>query len=138
MSTAFAKLNADWNAEPNAPNPQVQVWERDVVLSFLLNPFRYPQFKEGDLGQVRFRNCWRYRVGSVNDEGWYRGQCRFSKLAPAWGEFYEISGDLLLAQCAEDWVEVGPKTDTQKHFLFYFRDEEFECDAESWSFTVLR
>jgi hypothetical protein len=138
VSSTFSKLNTDWNAEPNAPNPQVQLWEHDVVLSFLLNPFLYPQFKEEDVGQLRFRNCWRYRLGSVNDEGWYRGQCRFSKLAPAWGEFYMVSGDLLLEQCADDWVQVGHMTDTQKHFLFYFRDEEYECDAESWSFTVLR
>ena len=46
MSTEFTKLNADWNAEPNAPNPQVQVWEHDLVLSFLLNPFVDRQFKE--------------------------------------------------------------------------------------------
>lgn len=138
MSTTFSKLNTDWNAEPNAPNPQVQVWEHDVVLSFLMNPFRYKQFKKGDVGQLRFRNCWRYRLGSVNDEGWYHGQCRFSKLAPAWGEFYEVRGDLLLEKCADDWIEVGFNSDAQKHFLFYFRDEEFECDAESWNFTVLR
>jgi hypothetical protein len=138
MSTEFAKLNVDWNAEPNAPNPQVQVWERDVVLSFLLNPFVFRQFKEEDVGQLRFRNCWRYRLGSVNDEGWYRGQCRFSKLAPAWGEFYEVRGDLLLKQCPNDWIEIGAGIEEPKHFLFYFRDEEFECDAESWSFTVLR
>ena len=138
MNTVFSKLNADWNAEPNAPGPQVQVWERDVVLSFLLNPFIYPQFKEEDVGMLRFRNCWRYRIGSVNDEGWYRGQCRFSKLAPTWGEFYEVRGDLLLDQCPKDWVEVGPRESAQKHFLFYFRDEEFECDSESWSFSVLK
>jgi hypothetical protein len=138
VSTTFSKLNTDWNAEPNAPNPQVQLWECDVVLSFLLNPFLYPQFKEEDVGQLRFRSCRRYRLGSVNDEGWYRGQCRFSKLAPAWGEFYEVSGDLLLEKLPDDWIQVGPKTEAQRHFLFYFRDEEFECDAESWSFTVLR
>lgn len=138
MSTTFTKLNIDWNAEPNAPNPQVRLCERDVVLAFFLNPFLYPQFNEEAFGQLRFRNCWRYRLGSVNDEGWHRGQCRFSKLAPAWGEFYEVSGELLLEKCADDWVQVGPKTDAQKHFLFYFRDGEFECDAESWSFSVLK
>ena len=138
MKTTFTKLNIDWNAEPNAPSPKVEVWEHDVVLSFLMNPFRYPQFKEEDIGQLRFRNCWRYRMGSVNDEGWYRGQCRFSKLAPEWGEFYEISGDFLIDQCPEDWANVSRKEDTQKHFLFYFRDEEFECDAMSWSFSLLR
>ena len=95
MSTVFTKLSVGWNAEPNAPNPQVQIWEHDVVLSFHVNPFIYHQFKAEDIGQLRFRNCRRYRLGSVNDEGWYRGQCRFSKLAPTWGEFYEIRGDLL-------------------------------------------
>jgi hypothetical protein len=138
VSTTFSKLNTDWNAEPNAPNPQVQLWQGDVVLSFLLNPFLYPQFKEEDVGQLRFQNCWRYRFGSVNDEGWYRGQCRFQQTRTRGGEFYEVSGDLLLEKCANDWVEVRPETEAQKHFLFYFRDEEFECDAESWSFTVLR
>jgi hypothetical protein len=49
-----------------------------------------------------------------------------------------VSGDIMLEKCANNWVEVGHKTDNQKHFLFYFRDQEFECDAESWSFTVLR
>jgi hypothetical protein len=138
MSTVFSKLNADWNAEPNAPNPQIQIWEHDVVLSFLLNPFIYPQFKDGDIGLLRFRSCWRYRIGSVNDEGWYRGQCRFSKLAPKWGEFYEVRGDILLDQCPEDWIKVGLSESRQSHFLFYFRDEEFECDSVSWSFSVLK
>src|SRR5688572_8750105 len=135
--TSFTKLNAGWNAEPNAPSPQTQVWEHDIVLSFLLNPFQFPQFKQEDVGQLRFRRSRRYRIGTVNDEGWFRGQCRFSKLAPEWGEFYEVSGDLLLSQCPSDWMEIGLQTGTQKHFLFYFRDEEFECDAESWSFAVL-
>lgn len=138
MSTEFVKLNGNWNAEPNAPNPQVQVWERDVVLSFLLNPFEFRQFKEDDVGQLRFRNCSRFRRGKVNDEGWYRGQCRFSKLAPAWGEFYEVRGELLLQDCPNDWIEIRADAEAPKHFLFYFRDEEFECDSESWSFTVLR
>ena len=135
--TSFTKLNIGWNAEPNAPSPQAQVWEHDVVLSFLLNPFQFPQFKQEDVGQLRFRRCSRYRIGSVNDEGWFRGQCRFSKLAPEWGEFYEVSGDLRLSQCPNNWIEVGPAVADQKHFLFYFRDEEFECDAASWTFTVL-
>jgi hypothetical protein len=135
--TAFKKLTVDWNAEPNAPTPQITLWDRDVVLSFYLNSFAFPQFKEGDVGQLRFRNCWRYRFGPTNDEGWRRGQCRFSKIAPGWGEFYEVSGDLLLELCPPDWKEVSWKEDTQKHCLFYFRDGQFECDAESWHFSVI-
>jgi hypothetical protein len=29
-------------------------------------------------------------LGRTNDEGWYLGQCRFSKVAPTWGEFYHV------------------------------------------------
>jgi hypothetical protein len=90
MSTRFIKLNDDWNAEPNSPAPAVAPSGNDVVLEFRLNPFQFTQFSEGDCGRLVFRNCWRYRLGGTNDEGWYLGQCRFSKVAPAWGEFYEV------------------------------------------------
>src|SRR5262245_63583583 len=84
--TAFWKLNRDWNAEPNAPDPVVRVDGADLILEFTLNPWQFPQFAEGQRAHIRFRDAWRYRIGSVNDEGWYRGQCRFSSVAPAWGE----------------------------------------------------
>ena len=135
--TAFTKLNAEWNAEPNAPTPQITIRNRDVVLAFYLNAFLFHQFKEGDVGQLRFRDCWRYRLGPVNDEGWHRGQCRFSDIAPAWGHFYAVSGDLRLGQCPADWKEVSWKEAAQRHFLFYLRDGQFECDAKSWNFSVI-
>src|SRR5579859_5767384 len=136
--TTFRQLNAGWNAEPNAPDPRVEVDGRDVVVSFLMNPFRFPEFTIEDIGRLRFHSCTRYRLGSTNDEGWYRGQCRFSKIAPSWGEFYEISGDLRLSECPQDWVEVGPASASLLHFLFYFRDETFECNASDWSLEVWR
>jgi hypothetical protein len=83
-------------------------------------------------GQLIFANCLRYRLGGTNDEGWYRGQCRFSRLAPAWGEFYEVSGDLL-EHLVDDWVEVVPSPSLPtRHYLFYLRDRTFECDAASY------
>jgi hypothetical protein len=136
--TIFQQLNHGWNAEPNAPAPKVVVNGADVLLTFRMNPFQFPEFRPGDVGRLRFSCCKRYRLGSTNDEGWYRGQCRFSKLAPRWGEFYEVKGDLRLAQCPDDWVHVSPQAEGSRHFLFYFRDEEFECDAMDWSFEVLR
>ncbi len=136
--TTFRKLNEGWNAEPNAPDPRVKVEGRDVVVSFLMNPFRFPQSSPENVGRLRFLSCQRYRLGAANDEGWYRGQCRFSKVAPQWGEFYEIEGDLRLSECPNDWVEVGPIQESSRHFLFYFRDETFECDASDWKFEVVR
>jgi hypothetical protein len=88
VATTFTKLNDGWNAEPNAPDAAVVVEGADVLLYFDLNPFQFPQFEEGQRAHLRFVDSWRYRLGSTNDEGWFRGQCRFSGLAPAWAEFY--------------------------------------------------
>jgi hypothetical protein len=137
MTTIFKKLNENWNAEPNAACPQVSAFDGDIVLGFLVNAFRFRQFAEGDIGLLRFRNCRRYRLGATNDEGWRRGQCRFSKIAPAWGEFYEVEGDLLLDSWPLKWEE-SVNIGGQRHFLFYFRDHTFECDARTWSFSVLK
>ena len=46
----------------------------------------------------------------------------------------EFDGDLLLDRCK--WVELGPPVPLSRHYLFYFRDETFECDAVDWSLTV--
>ena len=130
---SFRQLNVGWNAEPNAPFPSVEVVGRDILLRFRLNPFRYPDFAENDAGMIRFKSCSRYRVGSTNDEGWYRGQCRYSKTAPAWGEFYELIGPDDVADLPNNWASVGSNR-AERHFLFYFRDETFECFAEEWAF----
>ena len=134
--TTFRQLNEGWNADPNDPDPKVTVNGPDVVVSFRMNLFLFPQFTADDVGQLRFAACQRYRLGATNDEGWYRGQCRFSKLAPQWGEFYEVNGDLRLTKCPDDWVTLGRAQTSSRHFLFYFRDGTFECDASEWTFEV--
>jgi len=58
--TTFRQLNDGWNAEPNAPEPKVAVDGRDVVVSFLMNPFRFPQLSAEDVGRLRFTSCQRY------------------------------------------------------------------------------
>jgi hypothetical protein len=70
-------------------------------------------------------------------DSWFMGNCRFSKLAPEWGEFYQVSGDLLLNHCLNDWIQVSQSDNSLKHFLFYFRYMEFECEAQDWSFQAL-
>jgi hypothetical protein len=83
----FLQLNVGWNADPNGPEPNVKLSGGDILLNFALNAFVYKQFRVFERGTLRFRNCGRYRLGSTNDEGWYRGQCRYSRIAPSWGEF---------------------------------------------------
>jgi hypothetical protein len=135
---SFRKLNDGWNAEPNAPRPVVEVVHADVWLRFALNTFQFRGFTEGDIGILRFVGCARYRLGPTNDEGWYRGQCRYSKVAPAWGEFYEIAGSDPRRDEPRDWIAVDTAAEpVGRHFLFYFRDETFECLAADWHFEPI-
>jgi hypothetical protein len=130
----FIKLNEGWNAEPNAPHPMVKVSGTDVLLEFYVNPFRFPEFDADDRGTLRFFACARYRLGATNDEGWDLGQCRYSKIAPAWGEFYEIGGTDVQSNEPKDWHSVDAASNAFRHFLFYLRDETFECIAVDWRF----
>lgn len=128
MDLSFTRLNEGWNAEPNAPCPNAGADGEDVLLHFLLNAFQYPGSEEEVFATLRFTGCARYRLGSTNDEGWYRGQCRFSGKAPAWGEFYLVRGEDSILGAPQDWKRLsGPGG---RHFLFYFRDHTFECSAE--------
>ena len=129
MKTTFQQLNDGWNAEPNAPDPSIQVEGHDVLLQFFVNAFQFKEFEEEEIGILRFIECERYRLGSTNDEGWYLGQCRFSKLAPAWGEFYLVQGDKELLDAPTDWKIIDNSDERGKHFLFYFRSNTFECIA---------
>lgn len=138
--TSFEKLNDGWNAEPGAPCPEVSFEGQTLILTFYLNPWIFSDTKLGDVGELRFESCWRYRLGGTNDEGWWLRQCRFSLLAPGWGEFYEVRGDLRLDRLPADaWTLTGspPAEATSRHFLFYFKDDTFECDAEGWSFRAI-
>ncbi|WP_243374731.1 hypothetical protein [Microvirga solisilvae] len=130
----FEKLNKDWNAEPNAPNPKASLSGADVLLEFVLNAQLFKQFEENEIGVLRFTKCVKYRIGATNDEGWYRGQCRYSKVVPQWGEFYEIHGDDPARDLPTDWVPISSEKNTSRHFLFYFRDQTFEAIADDWAF----
>jgi hypothetical protein len=67
LQTEFTKLNEGWNAEPGAPMPEVRMDGATLVLTFLLNDQLFPQFRDGDRGELIFPNCWRYRLGETND-----------------------------------------------------------------------
>jgi hypothetical protein len=46
MVTHFDKLNTDWNAEPNAPYPRIEVDNGAVTVRFVLNSYQFPRFSE--------------------------------------------------------------------------------------------
>jgi hypothetical protein len=134
----FVQQNLNWNAEPNDPDPQIILDGDDLQLRFFLNAFVFKEFRQGELGVVRFESVAKYRLGRTNDEGWYRGQCRFSGLAPAWGEFYSVSGAPSLLDAPTDWHHQHEKREGLTHFLFYFRDHTFECVARRWALAQMR
>ena len=134
---SFQKLNEGWNAEPNGPMPTAAASGPDLLLRFWLNPFIFEQFAPSDEGILRFSRCVRYRLGRTNMDGWYFGQCRYSKIAPEWGEFYEITGEDPLRDEPSDWVTVDRTPNSSRHFLFYFHDETFECIAADWAFEPI-
>ncbi len=63
------------------------------------------------------------------------GQCRFGRQIP-WGEFYQLTGELQL-DTVSDWIHIDESYTASIHYLFYFRDETFECSAESWKLIEL-
>ncbi len=132
--TKFLKQNTNWGACPNVPLPEAWPDGTDILLKFHVSYFRRRIFEWEDCGLIRFHNCTRFRFTPLNDEGWYRGQCRFSEIAPEWGEFYGVIGDFKEDEVDREWTPVSDKCRRQRNFLFYFRDETFECSAESWSF----
>lgn len=138
MSTTFHQQNEAWNAEPNSPEPKAEWRGIDLRVTFLMNAFRFPDYAEGDVGEITFEDCSRYRIGTLNDEGWYRGRGRFAGVPHQWGEFYEVRGDLRLDAVPEDWIVRVPESGDRSHYLFYFRDGDFECDARSWTLRIIR
>jgi hypothetical protein len=132
MLPSFLHLNRGWNAEPNAPNVRVIIDGCDVLLRFKVNAFQFSDFKRDDDGVLRFEDCSQYRLGPTNDEGWYLGQCRFSRSAPKWGEFYAVLADPASTDGPDDWVVMGSSSmQDRTHYLFYFRDDTFECLARN-------
>ncbi len=59
------------------------------------------------------------------------GQCRFSGIAPSWGEFYEVIGETNDSVEPTPWIEM--EGNGERHFLFYLRDEALEVKAQTWS-----
>jgi hypothetical protein len=130
-TVTFTQLNDGWNADPNAPFPKVGWKGNDLILKMRPNKFQFERFANTDWIGCVFKDCTRFRVTQVNDHGYSLGQCRFSGLAPAWGEFYRIDGDTMDNLITKPWTDRCPDNETSKHFHFYLRDHSFECKAAS-------
>ena len=126
----FTRLNEDWNAHPNDVGLKLEKRGTELIAWMKPNPYLHRQYEKVPEIAVSFVNCSRYRVTSVNDEGWYLGQCRFSGLAPKWGEFYEISGDTRDNMNSTPWIKMEGLG--ERPFHFYLKDETLEIKAQDW------
>lgn len=129
----FIQLNDGWHADPNVPEPHVVTENSTLRLQFFA--VGDDPMADGPRFELRFDNCQRWRLGMTNDEGWYLGQCRYSGVAPEWGQFYELTGKDGLLMVPTDWQSMPEPGSGSRHFLFYFRDETFECYASDWSIS---
>ena len=127
----FKQLNTDWNAHPNGPDPEVSVIGSNVTISFFLNNYLYNQFKEDDKGVLTFKNCSRYSFNSMNDEGYYMGKYRFKHTALPWGYFYLLT-DADTNFSKEIMLDSSIEKEALNHYIFFFRDNTFECMAEDF------
>lgn len=136
----YKKLNNNWNADPNAPEPEIYVKDGDLQVFFYLNYHIYDHIKEGQRGDLIFTDCYMYRVGSPNDHGFYLGQFRYGRDDIEWGEFYELFESDWQINFPDDKVILKESLRNDKglrHFLFFFRDEGFECIAKNFLFEYL-
>lgn len=134
----YEKLNINWNAEPNAPEPQIEKGEGYVEFKFELNPFVFDYIDEGDIGILEFVEVNKLDFGTMNDEGYFMGQHRYNNDILPWGEFYELF--------ESDWKYNFPKSaeiinqslnDAElRHFIFFLRSHTIECLAIDFSFSV--
>lgn len=132
------KLNKNWNADPNAPDPKVSPIDDGIELSFLLNGNVFEHLDEGEMGRLKFHEVQAYRLGATNDEGYLRGQFRFKNEQLPWGEFYELKGSKWETDFPDDKVIVNESIDKKelRHFIFFLKDHTFECIAVDYRFHI--
>ncbi len=130
----YERLNLDWNAEPNAPEPKLIVENRNVIIQFYLNSILYDKFSEDELGKLTFTNCQKYDINNMNDEGYYSGKYRYKEEDLPWGEFYKIITSTNDFPKNSNLIEVNSDLKNLNHYVFFFRDNTFECLAEGYKF----
>ena len=135
----YTRLNKNWNAEPNAPGPVVSKTDEGIELTFLLNPLVYQHIGDDDKGTLEFFDVYAYRLGATNDEGYFLGQFRFKNEQLPWGEFYELFDSKWKNDFPDDKVVLDDSINKSKlrHFIFFFKDEIFECLALNYQFTFM-
>jgi hypothetical protein len=132
----YTKLNKNWNAEPNAPEPKISSIENGIELSFLLNASVYEHIDDGEIGSLEFQNVYAYRMDSTSKEGYLQKQFRFKNDQLPWGEFYELSNSKWSGDFPDDKIVLDESIDKKdiRHFILFLPNNIFECFATAYRF----
>jgi len=134
----FEKLNKRWNAEPNAPNLEIEKGEDYIELTFDLNPFVFDYIDVGDKGVIEFQDVYKFYSGSMNDEGYFNGNHRYTNDKLPWGEFYELSQSNWQLEFPKDSNIFNSNVEKSeiRHFILFLRDQEIECLSTDYFFHI--
>src|SRR5688500_12817148 len=124
----YIQITTDWNADPVSPEIKLNIDGSDLVMDIYLNHYVFDKYRNGDKVKIRFKSCAEYSLNTCNDEGYYYGQYRTNPNELPWGEFYEIKSGLD-RNMPNPIVKILSRDSAAKHFIFFFKDETFECLA---------
>lgn len=136
----YTKINEGWNADPNSPDVELRVDNEGLMLEFYLNAFQFNEFKEGDKALVTFKGCHKFSFNAKNDESYHKGQYRYKHSELPWGEFYILDTDWEtdFPQDHEVLYTLNGTEKDLKHYIFFFKDNTFECVAQSFTLELMR
>lgn len=113
------------------------MYKNKLKLNLNLNYFNFPLFKEGDCGTIHFINVKAFKIGDLNDEGFFLNdhpiwnKSNFPE-GIYWNSFYEVKNT------PEDYfnsfyrVSYLPNNKDFHHYVFFMKEGTFECLAESF------
>ena len=135
MKSTYKKLNLDFDAEPNAPNPIVTENSESLSLTFLLNPFIWDNVKDDEQAKLIFNKVYAYRIGSPGSDN-FKDFRYFDSEIDNYG-FYQIENSKWKSDFPDDKKIVNNTfvdSSDLNHFVFFFRDNTFECIANEYEF----
>lgn len=121
----FIQISTNWDADSVNPQVNLQIDRADLIMDI------YTKFTEGNKVKIKFNNCAEYSLNTCNDEGYYYGQYRTNPTNLPWGEFYEIISGLD-RNYPEPIIKIQADKTNKRHFIFFFKDETFECLADDY------
>lgn len=134
----YTKLNGNWNADGNAPNPIISLFEGGMALSFRLNSNDSEYIDEGEMGILEFYNVHAHKLETIDHEGYLKGQTRFKNDQLPWGDFHEIKNGQWPKDFPNDSIVLDKSIDKKdlRHFIFFLKDQMFECLAMDFRFRI--